>query len=76
VFNPDTLPPIRVVLAAGDHTVTLARGGTNLAPGARGSAVLHALFLTPVPARQTLRVTDPARWRTLCGRRLEWVEVT
>ncbi|HEU0318361.1 MAG TPA: hypothetical protein VFR49_13585 [Solirubrobacteraceae bacterium] len=76
VFNPGTLPPIRVVLAAGTHTLTLARGGTSLAPGARGTAVLHALFLTPSPARQTLRITPPARWRTLCGRRLEWVEVT
>ncbi len=76
VFNPGTLPPIPILLAAGDHTVTLARGGTSLAPGARGTAVLHALFLTPAPARQTLRVTEPARWRTLCGHRLEWVEVT
>jgi hypothetical protein len=72
--NPDTLPPLEVRLAAGPHTLQISRGGASLAPGARGSAVLHAVFLTPAPTGETLRVTRPARWRTLCGRRLDWVE--
>jgi hypothetical protein len=72
--NPDTLPPLRVRLAAGEHTLQITRGGASLAPGGRGSAVLHAVFLTPAPAGETVRVTPPARWRTLCGQRLDWVE--
>ena len=76
--DPDTMAPLRVRLAAGRHRLTIARGATNLlAPGSGGSAILDSIFLTPAGAgsQATLRVTPAARWRSLCGRQLEWVEV-
>lgn len=76
--DPDTMAPLRVHLAAGLHRVTITRGASNpLAPGSGGSAILDSIFLTPVGdgAQATLHVTPAAQWRSLCGRRLEWVEV-
>ena len=76
--DPDTMAPLRIRLAAGSHRVTITRGSSNpLAPGSGGSAILDSIFLTPVGpgARATLHVTPAAQWRSLCGRRLEWVEV-
>jgi hypothetical protein len=76
--DPDTMAPLRVRLAAGSHHLTIARGAANpLAPGSGGSAILDSIFLTPVGfgAQATLRVTPAARWRSLCARRLEWIEV-
>ncbi len=76
VFNPDTLPPIELPLAAGAHVLTITRGGSTLAPGDRGSAALTAAFLTPAEAGTSARLgaIAPAAWRSLCGRRLDWVE--
>lgn len=76
--DPDTMAPLRVQLAAGRHHLTITRGTSSLlAPGSGGSAILDSIFLTPVGAgsQATLRVTPAARWRSLCGRRLEWIEV-
>jgi len=74
---PDTAPPVPVRLAAGRHRLTLTRGGSTLAPGDGGAAVLDALFLTPADAgaQDTLHVAADTRWRTLCGRRYEWIEL-
>jgi hypothetical protein len=76
--DPDTMAPLRVQLAAGSHRLTITRGASNpLAPGSGGSAILDSIFLTPAGpgAEARLRVTPAAQWRSLCGRRLEWVEV-
>ena len=76
--DPDTMAPLRVQLAAGSHRLRIARGASNpLAPGSGGSSILDSIFLTPVGsgAEATLRVTPAGQWRSLCGRRLEWVEV-
>jgi hypothetical protein len=76
--DPDTMAPLRVRLAAGAHRLRITRGATSLlAPGAGGSAILDSIFLTPLGAgsQATLRITPAARWRSLCGRRLEWIEV-
>ena len=75
--DPDTMAPLRVRLAAGSHRLTITRTGSSpLAPGAGGSAILDAIFLTPagVGAQATLHVTPADRWHSLCGRRLEWIE--
>jgi hypothetical protein len=74
---PDTVPPVAVPLAAGAHNVTVTRGGFSLAPGDGGSAVLDAIFLTPAHADPSgaLRGAEPADWRSLCGRRYEWIEI-
>jgi hypothetical protein len=76
--DPDTTAPLRVRLTAGLHRLMIARGSSNLlAPGSSGSAILDSIFLTPLGAggQATLQVTPTARWRSLCGQRLEWIEV-
>ncbi len=75
VLNPMT--PVPVHLTAGRHRLSLARGGFTLAPGEGGSAALYGLFLTPAgaAAQQPLYSVLPGRWRALCGRSYEWVEV-
>ena len=73
----DTVPPFPVELSAGRHRLTVTRTGTNLAPGNGGSAVLNAIFLTPAgdgPAPR-LSAAPVAAWRSLCGRRYQWVEL-
>ncbi|HMD56667.1 MAG TPA: hypothetical protein VKG82_04280 [Solirubrobacteraceae bacterium] len=74
---PDTVPPRRLTLAAGSHTIVVDRGAVSFAPGARGSAMLDAIFLTPAaaPAAGALARAPLASWRSLCGRRYEWVEL-
>ena len=73
---PDTITPFSVRLPAGVHRLAIVRHGFTLAPGDDGSAVLDAAFLTPAGAagRQTLRVTAPTAWRSLCGQQLDWIE--
>jgi hypothetical protein len=75
--DPDTMAPLRVRLAAGLHRLTIARGSSSvLAPGSGGSAILDSIFLTPLGpgGRATLQATPVARWRSLCGQRLQWIE--
>jgi hypothetical protein len=74
---PDTVPAIPVTLTAGTHDVSIVRPASNLAPGDGGSAVLDAIFLTPTRAalQETLSTVPASRWRSLCGRSYEWVEV-
>jgi len=73
----NTITPLPVSLSAGRHRVSLLREGFTLAPGNGGTAVLYALYLTPakLPASQPLDAAAAGRWRSLCGRRHEWVEV-
>jgi hypothetical protein len=76
--DPDTMAPLRVLLTAGPHRVTITRGSNNpLAPGAGGSAILDSIFLTPAGAgsQARLHVTPAAQWRSLCDAPLEWIEV-
>ncbi|HEY2283280.1 MAG TPA: hypothetical protein VGH60_06995 [Solirubrobacteraceae bacterium] len=75
--NPEVLTPLRVTLSAGPHRLTISRGDSLLAPGEGGWAILHEIFLTPAHARDvdTLLVVAPARWRSLCGGRFDWIEV-
>jgi hypothetical protein len=75
VLNPMTPVPVR--LAAGSHRLSLARGGFTLAPGEGGSASLYGLFLVPASAalQQPLQTASPSRWRALCGRSYEWIEI-
>ena len=75
-FNPDTAPPPTVTLAAGAHTLAISRGATSAAPGDGGSAILHAVFLTPAGSHEVVQAVAPARWRSLCGQRYDWLEAT
>jgi hypothetical protein len=73
-FNPDVATPLPVRLAAGSHVLTVSRGGRSLAPGNGGSALLHAIFLTPAGAQETLETRSATSWRSLCGKRYDWIE--
>ena len=46
------------------------------APGDGGSAILHAVFLTPAGSHEVVQAVAPARWRSLCGQRYDWLEAT
>jgi hypothetical protein len=75
---PGTVPPIRLDLAAGSHTLTVRRAGATLAPGDGGSAVLAAVLLTPAGtgvAGEPMRTVAIDRWQRLCGRSYQWVEL-
>jgi hypothetical protein len=69
--------PLPVSLSAGRHRLSIARGGFTLAPGNGGSAALYGILLTPAdaPAQQPLIAVAPARWRSLCGRTYDWIEI-
>ena len=68
-----------VGLRPGRHVVRLFSGGGDLRPGNGGSAssLRHVgpVILSPIEnERRQVRRLDPARARTLCGRRFDWVE--
>ncbi len=73
----NAMTPVPVFLSAGRHRLALARGGLTLGPGEGGAAYLYGLFLAPAGsgAGQPLLTVPPGRWRALCGRSNEWVEV-
>jgi hypothetical protein len=75
-FNPDTMVPLPVTLTAGPHRLTISRGGLTSVPGNGGSDLLHAILIAPAGAQEQARVTPLPRWRSLCGRRFDWIEVT
>ncbi len=75
--SPDPMRPIRVRLSAGRHTLSISRSGFSLAPGSGSEAYLQTIVFTPSGGAglQHLSVLPAARWRSLCGARLDWIEV-
>jgi hypothetical protein len=73
----DTIPAIPAQLGAGLHSLTLTRTPPGLGPGETGAAVLDAIFLTPAGAGSspTLHSVAALQWKSLCGRRHQWVEL-
>ena len=66
-----------VELAAGRHTIALLRPGAGLGPGAAAPTFIDGIYLeTDGTAQETVRSIPPAQWKSLCGRPLDWVEVT
>lgn len=62
-------------LSAGSHTLEIERGGGTLLPGDGNSrAFLSAVIVTPATAERVVRL-PLHRWRSLCGREADWVEV-
>lgn len=74
--SPDPMVPLRMRLSRGRHRLSISRGGFSLAPGSGADAYLEAILLTPAGAasQQRLETVLPSRWRSLCGRHLDWVE--
>jgi hypothetical protein len=75
---PDTVPPIILDLGAGEHHLSVTRGGSSLAPGNGGAAVLDSISFTPAnfPAAGELRAEPATEWHQLCGPTYQWVELT
>lgn len=74
--SPNTIGPIPVRLSAGEHTLEIERSGFSLSPGNGARTYLDRVFLTPDGAggQQRLLSVPAAHWRSLCRKRLEWVE--
>jgi hypothetical protein len=66
---------MKVSLSAGRHVVSIEPAGFSLAPGNGSRAYIDRFFLAPVHEAQHLLSVPASRWRTLCGRPLEWLEV-
>ncbi len=73
--SPDSIGPMKVSLSAGRHVVSIEPAGFSLAPGNGSRAYIDRFFLAPVHEAQHLLSVPASRWRTLCGRPLEWLEV-
>jgi hypothetical protein len=63
-----------VGLDSGVHRVEVRVPGGSLEPGNGAPVTIGPVaFVADRPAR--LETVAPARWRSLCGRRLDWIEV-
>jgi hypothetical protein len=63
-------------LTAGRHSFQLLRGGGDLRPDDAGSTVIDGVVLEALTAQRGLVQTVGAdRWRSLCGRHLDWLEM-
>nr|MBA3809935.1 hypothetical protein [Solirubrobacterales bacterium] len=72
-----TIHVARVSLSAGHHSVALLRGGGDLRPDDAGSTVLDGIVLQPLGVeRGPVSSIAPSAWRSLCGRPLDWLEVS
>jgi hypothetical protein len=65
-----------IALGAGRHSVSVARpaGHDHLAPGEWNIGVIGAVALQR-EAAEHLETLSVSRWRSLCGRTLDWVEI-
>ena len=60
-----------------DTRIRIDVGGGNLEPGNGGyNRIIGPVFLTPVddPGAVEVRTVPASRWRSLCGRNLDWVQ--
>jgi hypothetical protein len=65
-----------VALSRGVTRIELRRSGPGLRPGDGGPRRLGPVVLAPLAeAGSRVRTVDPSDWRSLCGRRLDWLEV-
>jgi hypothetical protein len=66
-----------VTVSAGQHVIVLVRGGGSLRPGDAATAMIDGVYLEQIGAESESVVTvSPHAWRSLCGRNLDWIEVT
>ena len=65
----------RVVLAPGRHLVLLRVGGADLHPGSGGYAFgMGPLLMSRTAAGPPVTFVSPNTARSLCGKRLDWIE--
>ena len=68
------LIPLEQRPLGGLHRFRVAVAGADLRPGSGVAADVRTLVLAPAAPRPALIHTAPERARSLCGRRLDWVE--
>ena len=70
------VPVGRTATRAGANKVELSREGGDLHPGDGGQySLIGPVVIEPAGAqRREVRRIEPARWRSLCNRRLDWIE--
>jgi hypothetical protein len=80
--NPGQYLPVgELRLEPGTHTVEILRGGGDLRPGNGGGDQSSANHIGPLVLspesneRREVQVVAPEQADTLCGRRLDWIEV-
>jgi len=72
-----TIHVTNLEVSAGRHLLQLVRGGGDLRPDDNGSTVLDGVVLEPVVAEtEPVSSVAPGEWRTLCGRSLDWLELS
>lgn len=64
-----------VRLTRGSHLLTLDRPGGGLRPADGTPSSLSAVVLEPKADGADVRELPPQRWRLLCGRPVDWVEI-
>jgi hypothetical protein len=66
-----------VRVAGGGHTLILLRPGDDLRPGNGGRhRLLGPIVLAPEKdASRAVRIVPPRHWRSLCSKRLDWIEI-
>jgi hypothetical protein len=74
------IPLGKLRLRPGVHTVALSYSGTSLAPGSAGPGNANDPFtdgpleISPPPGNVPVKYVAPAKYRTLCGKRWDWIE--
>jgi hypothetical protein len=63
-----------VRLSAGRHQVRFVRGGGSLKPGDAAPSTISTVALRAVAPAPTLVTVAPRSYRSLCRRRLDWIE--
>jgi hypothetical protein len=64
-----------VALTAGAHRIVLRYSAANLSPGSGGTPfALGPVFLNPDTAGLPVTYLQPSAARSLCGKRLDWIE--
>ncbi|HTU79958.1 MAG TPA: hypothetical protein VMF09_14480 [Solirubrobacteraceae bacterium] len=66
-----------LTLARGKHVLQLLRYGGDLLPDDAGSTVLDGIVFEPLSDEQeSVQTIAPRTWHSLCGRSLDWMEIT
>jgi hypothetical protein len=70
-------PVATVTLTAGRHDLQIVRGGGDLRPGDDASTVIDGVVFKSIGGGgETVQSVDPSAWHTLCGRALDWIEIS